>query len=163
MELEKGGCCFEWKLKRQARLCLLKKYTDGVIDGMLAPENITYNDIVSFLEQSDNEKPSVLRMVFEGARENQAIIAHFLADPSCDPKIMEKGADLELFQLMESRLGISMEPGTPLGDARQKALRFIMVNEFRADLSCDPPAAVAMIPLTKTKEQLDLVRKTGQL
>jgi hypothetical protein len=162
MELEKGGYCFEWKLKSQARFCLLKKYTDGVIDGMLSPENITYNDIVNFLEQSDTEKPSVLRMVFEGARENQAIIANFLTDPSCDPKIMKKGAAQELFQLIESRLGLSMEPGTPLSDARQKVLRFIMINEFRADLSCDPPAAVAMIPLTKTKEQLDLVRKTAQ-
>jgi len=65
MELEKGGYCFEWKLKSQARFCLLKKFTDGVIDGMLAPENITYKDIVSFLEQSDTEKPSVLRMVFK--------------------------------------------------------------------------------------------------
>lgn len=161
-ELEKGGYCFEWKLKSQARFCLLKKFTDGIIDGMLASENITYNDIVSFLEQRDSEKPSVLRMVFEGARENQAIIARFLADPSCDSKIMEKRATQELYNLIDSRLGLCVDSDSSLVDVRQKVLRFILVNEFCADLSCDPPASVAMVPSTQTKERLNLVRKTAQ-
>lgn len=162
MELEKGGYCFEWKLKSQARFCLRDKFTDGVIDGMLAPENIGYDDVVSFLAQGDGETPSVLRTLFDGSKENADLIAGFLVDPSRDARIVEKGADDELFQLMASRLGLSIESGTRLEDARQRALRYVLVNEFRADLSCDPPASVAMIGQTQNLDQTALVRKTAE-
>ena len=38
MELEKAGECYEPQLKRLARNVLRQRYTDGVIDEMLAPE-----------------------------------------------------------------------------------------------------------------------------
>ena len=38
MELEKAGDCYEPQLKRLARNVLRQRYTDGVIDEMLAPE-----------------------------------------------------------------------------------------------------------------------------
>ena len=37
MELEKAGECYEPQLKRLARNVLRQRYTDGVIDEMLAP------------------------------------------------------------------------------------------------------------------------------
>ncbi len=162
MELEKGGFCFEWKLKSQARFCLRDKFTDGVIDGLLAPENIGYDDVVSFLAQGDGETPSVLRTIFDGSKENADLIAGFLVDPSRDARIVEKGAADELFQLMASRLGLSIESGTGLDDARQQVLRYVLVNEFCADLSCDPPASVAMIGRTQSLDQTALARKTAE-
>ncbi len=162
MELEKGGCCFEWKLKTQARFCLRDKFTDGVIDEMLKTESVGYEDIVGFLKQDGGEMPSVLRAVFENARKNQEIVAQFLSDSSRDDKLMEKGVVPELLRLVESRLGLSLAPDTPLGEAREKVLRYVLVNEFRSDLSCDPPASVTMVPQTQTKEQLDLACKVAR-
>lgn len=46
MELEKAGECYEPQLKRLARNVLRQRYTDGVIDEMLAPERVTYEDLV---------------------------------------------------------------------------------------------------------------------
>ena len=37
MELEKAGDCYEPKLKQLARNLLRQRYTDGYIDGILAP------------------------------------------------------------------------------------------------------------------------------
>src|SRR3984893_7496809 len=40
MELEKAGACYEPQVKRLARNVLRQRYTDGVIDDMLAPERV---------------------------------------------------------------------------------------------------------------------------
>ena len=45
MELEKAGECYEPQLKRLARNVLRQRYTDGVIDEMLAPERVSYEDL----------------------------------------------------------------------------------------------------------------------
>ena len=44
LELEKAGTVYDIKLKKLARNVLKSKYTDGVIDDLLAPENITYDN-----------------------------------------------------------------------------------------------------------------------
>ena len=45
MELEKAGDCYEPQLKRLARNVLRQRYTDGVIDEMLTPERVSYEDL----------------------------------------------------------------------------------------------------------------------
>jgi len=163
MELENGGECFEWQLKRLARFCLLEKDdSDGVIDQLLAPENITYQDIVGFLTRETGEAPSLLKMLFEGTKENETLLARWLCDPETDEKILEKGAQEELFLLLSTRLGLDLPPATPLKEAREQVLRYVLVNEFRDDLSCKPPSSVAMIPEPGNREQLLLIRKTAR-
>jgi hypothetical protein len=162
MELELAGKTITWSLKSLARFCLREKFTDGVIDGILDSPSVSYADIVAFLDQSGAEHPSLLRTLFKDRRGNPALLAAFLADPDRDPDIAEKGAAPELFRLIASRLGFAPPPDTPLPDARRKTLRYILVNEFRADLSCDPPGSVAMIPAPQTQEQLDLACKTAR-
>ena len=66
MELEKGGECLEpqtnWSLKRLARTVLREKFTDGDIDEMLAPGNLTYQDVEGYLKQSaGNGKTASMR------------------------------------------------------------------------------------------------------
>jgi hypothetical protein len=161
MELEKGGICFEWQLKRLARFCLLEKFSDGIIDTMLAPEKITYKDIVEYLTQENGESPSILKRLFEGTKDNAAIVARWLCDISLDEKLKEKEAVSELYQLINNRMGIDLGTEKTIDEARNKAMRYILVSEFRDDLSCDPPASVGMIPEPQTKEQLHLVQKTA--
>ena len=162
MELELAGKTITWSLKRLARFCLREKFTDGVIDDLLAPDTVSYADIVAFLGQGGGEQPSLLRTLFKDCRDNPSLLAAFLADSSRDPEIAEKGAGPELFQLIASRLGLALPPETILSDARRKTLRYVLVNEFRDDLECDPPGSVAMIPAPQTQEQLDLVGKTAR-
>lgn len=163
MELEKGGECFEWQLKRLARFCLLEKGdSDGIIDQLLAPENITYQDIVGFLTQKTGEAPSLLKMLFEGAKDNETLLACWLCDPETDEKIFEKGAQKELFLLLSTRLGLELPHTTPLKEAREQVLRYVLVAEFRDDLVCKPPSSVTMIPEPDNREQLLLIRKTAR-
>ena len=161
MELEKGGVCLDWNFRRQARSCLRAKFTDGMIDEMLSSDKITYQDIIDYYQQSAGEKPSVLRTVYKDRKDNAALLASFLADPRYDTEVLEKGADQELFLLMASRTGFIVSPGTALDGARQSALRFVLVNEFRHDLTCPPPACVALIPEV-AGEHLELVRHIAE-
>lgn len=163
MELEKGGVCFEWQLKKLARFCLKEAgFSDGVIDGMLAPEAVTYQDVVGVLAQNGGEDPSILKVIFEGARDNAAMVAWWLCDPSLDKRIREKQAASELFLLLTSRTGLELEPGVSLEDARESVARYVLVGEFRDDLSIDPPSSIAMIPQPQGKDQIQLVRKVAQ-
>ena len=78
-ELEKGGTCYEPQLKRLALNVLRKRFTDGQIDDMLRPVHVTYDDIVSFLQQGeDGKSASVLRSLFEGAH-SEALLTRWLA------------------------------------------------------------------------------------
>jgi len=162
MELEKGGVSFEWQLRQRARFCLREKFSDGVIDGMLAPENLTYQDIVKYLTQEGGEEPSILKVLFEGAKDNAATIAWWLADPSMDGRIKDKQAASELYLLVASRMGLELDPTTSLEQAREKISRYVLVNEFRDDLSVDPPSSIAMIPKPQGKDQIQFVRKVAQ-
>ncbi len=159
MELEKGGTCYEPQLKRLARNVLRQLYTDGAIDELLASEKVTYPDIAGFLDQSEGSggPASMLRTIFGGAP-SEVLLAQWLADPGQDMTIAEKGATPELLKLVEARLGLALDEDSTLGLARQKTLRYVLAGEFRADLTCDPPASLGMIPQPSTKEQLDRVR-----
>jgi hypothetical protein len=50
------------QLKRLARNVLRQRYTDGVIDEMLAPERVSYEDLArASSDTSSTEPPSVLK------------------------------------------------------------------------------------------------------
>jgi hypothetical protein len=162
MELEKGGTTYEPQLKRLALTLLRQFYTDGAIDQMLAPASLTYDDVVSYLEQArKGEQGSILKTIFGGAS-SELLLTHWLADESRDKEILDKQALGELLRLIETRLGLPLPDGTSPSDARAKTARFVLVNEFRADLTGEPPASASMIESPATKEQLARIGEVAQ-
>ena len=161
MELEKGGSTYEPQLKRHARTLLRQFYTDGAIDDMLAPESLTYDDVVSYLEQARaGDQGSILKSIFGGAS-SELLLTRWLADESHDEEIVAKQALSELLRLIEARLGLSLLSGISAEEVRAKTARFVLVNEFRHDLSGDPPASISMIESPASKEQLGRVREVA--
>jgi len=162
MELEKGGACYEPQLKRLALNVLRKRFTDGQIDEMLRPASVTYDDIVSFLEQGGGvQVASVLHTLFGGAQ-GEALLTEWLASDEKDAAIVEKDAVPELLKLIKARLGLELPDGTGVSAVREKLSRYLLVNEFRADLTCEPPTAVGMVPSTVGKEQTERVRDVAE-
>ena len=163
MELELAGDCYEPQLKRLARNVLRERYTDGVIDEMLRPEKLAYADIVALLDQGPGgEAASLLKVIFDSARENHDLIAAWLASPEKDQAIRDKEATSELFKLIEHRLGLKLDATSVLESARARAARYVLINEFRDDLSTEPPSTLQIVPLPEPPDQLDLVRKVAQ-
>lgn len=155
MELEKAGSCYEPQLKRLARNVMRDTMTDGHIDEILAPEKVTYPDIVHVLAQSDagGGQPSNLKLVYPNTSDSTGLVAGWLVDASSDGKIEERKASAELYKLIDSRLGLSIEDGLPVAKARAQTIRYLFANEFRADLKGEPPTSLAMIPSTASTEQ----------
>lgn len=161
MELDKAGTTYEPQLRRLARHVLLKQFTDGQIDAMLRPQ-ISYSDIVALLQQSQDGAPSsVLRSLF-GGTQSEALLSRWLADTSLDASIEAKGAAPELLQLIESRLGLALPPSTSIPAARDKTLRYVLVNEFRADLQAEPPASLSLITEPTLKEHSERLRAVAE-
>lgn len=162
MELERGGTCYEPQLKRLALNVLRKRFTDGQIDEMLRPASVTYDDIVSFLEQGGAGRvASVLHTLFGGAQ-GEALLTEWLASDEKDAAMVEKDSVPELLKLIKARLGLDLPDGTGVTAAREKLSRYLLVNEFRADLTCEPPTAVGMVPSTVGKEQTERVRDVAE-
>jgi hypothetical protein len=147
MELEKAGSCYEPQLKRLARNVMRESMTDGHIDEILAPEKVTYADIVHVLAQSDagGSQPSNLKLVYPHTTDSTGLLAGWVIDESNDKKIQEKQAEAELYKLIESRLGLTVDVAVPVPKARDQAVRYLFANEFRADLKGDAPTSLAMI------------------
>ena len=157
MELEKSGTTYEPQLKRLALNVLRRCFTDGQIDEILAPASVGYDDIVSFLHQGKESKSaSVLRTIFGGAQ-SEALITRWLADEDKDATIAEKGAAVELLKLVETRLGLPVRENTTVTETRDKLLRYVLVNEFRSDLECEPPQSVAMVSDPPSKEHAERI------
>ena len=162
MELEKSGTPYEPQLKRLALNVLRKRFTDGQIDEMLRPASVGYDDIVSFLHQGEEGKSaSVLHTIFDGAQ-SEALITRWLADEAKDEAIAEKDSTVELFKLIDSRLGMIVPENTSVTESRDKLLRYVLVSEFRSDLDCDPPSSVAMVPEPPSKEHLERIRDVAE-
>lgn len=162
MELEKSGTTYEPPLKRLALNVLRKRFTDGQIDEMLRPASVGYDDIVSFLHQSEEgTSASVLRAIFDGAQ-SEAIVTRWLADEDKDETIIEKDAVVELFKLIKSRLGLPVPDNTSVTETREKVLRYVLVGEFRADLASDPPQSVSMVPEPPSKEHVERLRDVAE-
>lgn len=113
MELEKGGGTYEPQLKRLARNVLRQKYTEGTIDQMLAPESITYADIVAFLRQTEDEESySMLKLIFPGLSDGVSLLVKWLTDASLIlvrsqeiDALGESGDDWLARQLMDTIVG----------------------------------------------------------
>ncbi len=160
MELELAGECYEPQLRRLARNVLREYFTDGDIDDMLATDNLTYGDVVAFAEQgAETEKASILKVIFRGADNSEDILAAWLADEESDSEIRTKGAEGELYRLTEARLGLGLEEGTDIEEARAKLARYVLVNQFRSDIAGDEPETTGMIPEPRLKDQAKRIDK----
>jgi len=163
MELEKAGDCYEPQLKRLARYVLRQRYTDGVIDEMLAPERVSYEDLArASSDTSSTEPPSVLKSIFHSTSGKDGIIAFWLASDERDTEIDTKEAIRELVKLVRSKLGLELPDG-PLAKLRSITLRYVLAGEFRSDLSCTAPQALDVIPAPKTKNEEAAVGELARL
>lgn len=163
MEIERAGVRWELQLKRVARDVLRKRYTDGVIDGLLAPPGVTYEDLaIASSDSGSAEQPSLLKTIFHGISGSDAIVAAWLADSDRDAEIEAKQAQLELSKLIRSRLGLDLPDTASLAKMRATTLRYVLAGEFRTDLTGAPPANLAGVPVPATKENESAVRDMAQ-
>jgi hypothetical protein len=158
MESEKAGEAYEPQLKRLARNVLRQRYTDGVIDEMLASERVTYEDLARASSDSTAEPPSILKATFHDTSGNDAILAAWLVSDGRDAAIEAKGATGELVKLVRSRLGLELPGEATLAKQRSIALRYVLAGEFRADLRCPAPPSLDNVPAPKNKEEESAVR-----
>jgi PglZ domain-containing protein len=164
MELEKAGECYEPQLKRLARNVLRQRYTDGVIDGMLARERVSYEDLAhASSDKSSSEPPSILKSIFHDAAANEGLLAAWLASDSRDAEIETKEATGELRKLVLSRLGLQLPKDVAMAKLRAITLRYVLAGEFRSDLNCAPPPALDAVPASHTKDEVSAVRDIARL
>ena len=158
MELELAGSCYEPQLKRLARHLLQRSFSDAQIDELLNRVGVTYQDVVAFLSQAPTDGPaSVLRAIFDNAKSDE-ILVKWLASDERDETILEKDAMDELVRLIDVRLGLALPDGSSLSEARAKTARYVVVTEFRADLSCEPPTSCAGVPAPPSADHESRVR-----
>jgi hypothetical protein len=163
MELEKAGECYEPQLKRLARNVLRQRYTDGVIDEMLAPERVSYDDLArASSDTSSTEPPSILKSIFHGASGSEGIIAPWLATDGRDAEIDAKEAIRELTKLVRSKIGLELPSDASLTKLRSITLRYVLAGEFRTDFSGSLPVALESIPAPQTKDEEAAVRELAR-
>ena len=163
MELEKAGECYEPQLKRLARNVLRQRYTDGVIDEMLAPERVSYEDLArASSDTSSAEPPSILKSIFHDTTGNDGLLGAWLASDARDAEIETKEATRELTKLVLSRLGLQLPEDVALAKLRSITLRYVLAGEFRSDLNCAPPAALDAVPAPNTKDELTALRELAR-
>lgn len=159
MELEKAGDCYEPQLKRLARNVLRRRYTDGAIDDMLAPERVSYEDLArAASDTSPDSPPSLLKAIFHDTNNNEGLLAAWLANDARDAEIVNKEVVRELAKLIRSKLGLELPDDAPLSKLRSITSRYVLAGEFRSDLSCPPPTALESVPIPGTKEVVNAVR-----
>ena len=163
MELEKAGECYEPQLKRLARNVLRQRYTDGVIDEMLAPERVTYEDLArASSDSSSADPPSMLKSIFHDANGADGLLAAWLVSDARDADIAAKEATRELCKLVRSRLGLELPEGVTIARLRAVTVRYILAGEFRSDLSRPPPACLDGVASPKTKEEEAALRELAR-
>jgi len=137
MELEKAGECYQPQLKRIARNVLAERFTAGVIDDILKPERVAYEDLARQFSKTDGaEPPSMLKAIFHDVSGNDAILAAWLARDTRDEEIATKEAIPELSKLVNARLDLELPEGTSIAKMRASTLRYVLGNEFR--IAMDP-------------------------
>ena len=156
MELEKAGDCYEPQLKRLARNVLRARYTDGVIDELLAPSSVTYEDLARAAVSPD--QPSILKGIFVDAHGRESLLAAWLASDARDAEIAEKDVAGELVKLIRSGLGLELSADSELSRLRAATLRYVLAGEFRSDLNCSPPTCLDGVPSPKNKEEEGALR-----
>lgn len=163
MELEKAGDVFEWRLKGMARHALRHRYTDGIIDELLAPEWVGYVDLArAAAETGAAEPPSLLRAIFHDVPGNDALLAAWLVSDARDEEIETKEARPELAKLVRSRIGLELPADAALPKVRSITLRYVLAGEFRSDLRCPPPAALDTVPTPPSRDHEATVRELAK-
>lgn len=164
LEMESAGAVYRPQLKQLARQVLRRTMTDVMIDGILRPESVGYDDLTRVAAQpSGGEPASLLRSLFEGASDAVGIIASWCLDPTEDRALVDKGAMPELRQLLEARLGLAAPEDAPPARMRAATLRHVLGSEFLLDLRIGTPALPGVTP-PKTKDQEQGVRQVaGQM
>lgn len=163
LELEKAGTHYEPQLKRLARNVLRQRYTDGVIDEILAPERVTYEDLERALSGPEgSEPPSILKSIFYDVSGSDGLLAAWLVSDARDAEITDKEAARELVKLVRSRLGLELPEDAPLAKLRAVTLRYVLAGEFRSDLRCPPPSSLDGVPSPGTKDDENAVRELAR-
>lgn len=136
MELEKAGIFYQQPaLKQFARLVLRKRFTDVAIDEMLKSDALSYSDLAGMAQDDGGaaQGTSLLKSVF-GVSDTVAIMTDWLGNAAFDADMQAKGAIGELRDAALARLGLALPQDATLSRARQIGFRYVLVNEFRADL-----------------------------
>lgn len=162
MELEKAGIFYEPQLKRLARNVLREHYTDVRIDELLKAE-VTWEELMRSASHTSGEPPSALKSIFHDVTGSAALLASWLVSAARDSAIQSKEASTELRDLIRAHLGLEADPTASLAKVRANTLRYVLVGEFRTDLSAEPPASVEGIPTPKTKAHVEAVRSLARL
>jgi hypothetical protein len=162
-ELDCAGKSYEPSLRGLARNELRRRYTDGDIDEMLAPESLTYHDVVRFLldESGAGGGPASLVKLVLGNGSSEELICRWLANEARDAELEAKQAAPELLKLVQARLGLSLAD-VSLAKARHQTLRYVLVNEFRSDLGGKAPDQLDVVPAPPTKEELQRIRDVAE-
>ncbi len=163
MELEAAGECYEPQLRRLARNVLRQKYTDGMIDELLSPEKVTYEELARASSESGAEPPSLLKVVFHGIQGSEALLASWLMSDARDAEIVEKGAVAELAKLVKARLGLEVSGDEDPTKLRAIVARYVLAGEFRLDLRGEAPASFQAVPIPPSKADEEAVRAMAQL
>lgn len=156
MELEQAGTSWEPQLRHLARHPLRQRFTEGVVDEILAGKASTYPDIAASLQIEGNDSPSALKAIFQSSK-HQDILFDWLVDSAHDDAIVAKSATAELRLLVSSRLGLALDEG-PIAKLRGTAIRYVLGNEFRSDLDCAPPASLETVPEPPNAAALERIR-----
>ncbi|MBK6972681.1 MAG: PglZ domain-containing protein [Sterolibacteriaceae bacterium] len=162
-ELDCTGKSYEPSLRGLARNELRRRYTDGDIDEMLAPESLTYHDVVRFLLDENGAgggSASLVKLVL-GNGSSEELICHWIANEARDAELEAKQAAPELLKLVQARLGLSLSD-VGLAKARHQTLRYVLINEFRSDFGGKAPGQLDVVPAPPTKEELQRVRDVAE-
>ena len=157
-ELECAGTTYQRSLSKVAKQLLKRIYTDGAIDEMLGDKQLTYHDISKLLEPNQEGGASILKLVL-GDLDAASMVAKWLGGIAFDKEIETKGGRGELLKLVTARCGLALDESTALDACRDQLCRFLLINEFRADLSGVEPGSISMVPKAGLKEQRDFVAK----
>lgn len=154
-ELDCAGKSYEPSLRGLARNELRRRYTDGDIDEMLAPESLTYHDIVRFLLDESGAaggSASLVKLVL-GNAPSENLICRWLTNEAHDAELEAKQAAQELCKLVQTRLGLSLSD-VNLAKARYQTLRYVLINEFRSNLGGKVSSQLDVVQTPPTKEEL---------
>jgi hypothetical protein len=164
MELEKAGTSWEPQLKQLAKNVLLQKYTLGVVDEILRLDrNVSYEDLARAAEGgAGSEPPSILKSIFHDASGTDGLLAAWLTSDARDEELAAKEANRELCKLIRSRLELELSEELGLSKMRSIVARYVLANEFRSDLTGDPPPHLSAIAKPKTNAGEAAVRELAQ-
>ena len=157
-ELECAGKLYERTLSKVAKTLLRRTYTEGTIDEMLRDRKLSFDDIRRLLETGQQGESSILKLVL-GELDAPSMLAKWLQDTSVDKEIENKGGRGEFTKLVAFKCGLTLPESGMLADHRDQICRFLFLNEFRQDLTCPEPSAIAMVPRAALKDQRDFISR----